>query len=166
MTDLNSVVTQQEFGALVGVSQQAVAELQARGVLAKEMTGIQALHAYCSHLRETAAGRLASGDLDLAAERAALAKAQRERIELQNAVTRREQAPVALIEEVLAKVGSKVGGILDAVVPRLRRRNRSLTAEDLQFLEAEISRARRMAAGIRLATLDDDAETTAALDVA
>jgi phage terminase Nu1 subunit (DNA packaging protein) len=54
--------------------------------------------AYIRRLREQAAGRAAVGDLDLAGERAALAKAQRERIEMQNAVTRGELAPVVLQE--------------------------------------------------------------------
>lgn len=112
--------------------------------------------AYIRELREQAAGRAAAGDLDLATERAGLARAQREKIEMQNAVVRRELAPVILIEEVLAKAGSKVAGILDAIPGMLKRRCTALTSTDIDLVSAEISRARNIAAAISLADLNDE----------
>lgn len=112
--------------------------------------------AYIRELREQAAGRAAAGDLDLATERAGLAKAQREKIEMQNAVTRRELAPVVLIEEVLAKAGSKVAGILDAIPGMLKRRCANLTADDIDMVAAEIARARNIAAAVSLDDLRDE----------
>lgn len=146
----------------MGISQQAVADLQARGVLGKEMTAQQCLHAYCSHLREVAAGRLAAGDLDLAEERAKLAKAQREKIEMQNAITRGELAPVQVLEQVLARAASKVAGVLDAVPGSLRRRSKALTSKDLEHVAGEIAKARNTVASMRIAGVmgdedDDDA---------
>lgn len=152
-------MTQANFGSLVGISQQAVGNLVGRGVLDAAMTGQQMLHAYCSHLRETAAGRAAGGELDLATERAGLAKAQRERIEMQNGVTRGELAPVALIEEVLSKAGARIGGIFDAIPGAVRRRVPSLSSDEIGNIEKEIARARNIVAAISLADLrDQDAE--------
>lgn len=159
MTDLGSKLTQQQFGALVGISQPAVAGLFKDGVLSKGMTGGQALQAYCSHLREIAAGRLAAGDLDLAEERAKLAKAQREKIELQNAVTRRELAPVGVLEQVLSNAAAKIAGVLDAIPGGLRRRNKKLTAKDIEHVAGEIAKAQNAVADLRLADVmgvDDD----------
>ena len=112
--------------------------------------------AYIRELREQAAGRAAAGDLDLATERAGLAKAQRERIEMQNAVTRRELAPVVLIEEVLTKAASKTAGILDAIPGMIRRRVPILTADDIGLIAGEVAKARNMVAAMSLADLKDD----------
>lgn len=156
-------MTQAEFGSLVGVSQQAVGDMVGRGVLSTGENGAAWLHSYCSHLREVAAGRLASGDLDLATERAALARAQRERIEMQNAQTRGELAPVILIEEVLTKAASKTAGILDAIPGMVRRRVPRLTAEDIDMISGEVARARNMVAAMSLADLDDEGTEAAAV---
>lgn len=111
---------------------------------------------YIRRLREQAAGRAAVGDLDLAGERAALAKAQRERIEMQNAVTRRELAPVYLIEEVLAKAGSRAARILDAIPGAVRRRAPELPAAVVEHVQREIIKARNIAAAITLEDLRED----------
>lgn len=158
MSDLNQTMTQASFGALVGISQQAVGNLVGRGVIDMAMTGQQLLHVYCSHLRETAAGRQAGGDLDLVAERAMLARVQRERIDMQNAVTRNELAPVVLIEEVLSKAGARIGGIFDAIPGAVRRRVPSLSSEEIGNIEKEIARARNIVAAISLADLREPEE--------
>lgn len=164
-------MTQADFGTLVGVSRQAIGDLIARGILSSEMSGGEMLHAYCSHLREIAAGRLAAGDLDLATERAGLAKAQKERVEMLNAEKRRELLPAILIEEVLAKAGSRVAGILDAIPGMVKRRVPGLTADVVDMIRAEIAKARNIAAAVSLDDLreepvlgdeDDDAEGGAA----
>lgn len=149
--------SQAELGRLLGISQPSVSALFARGVLSAEMTVHQCLLACFNHYREMAAGR-SGGDLNLAEERAALAKAQRERIELQNAVTRGELAPVSAIEEVLAKAGAKVAGILDAIPGMLRRRSELLTAADLELVAQEVAKARNIAAAVTLADLVDEPE--------
>lgn len=152
-------MTQASFGALVGVSQQAVGSLVMRGVLDTSVTGHQMLQAYCSHLREQAAGRATNGDLDLATERAGLAKAQRERLEMQNAISRKELAPVGLIEEVLSKVGARCAGLLDAIPGAIKRRVPSLTSEEINNIRKEIARVRNLAAAISLtdASTEEDA---------
>mgnify|MGYP000356438958 CR=1 FL=1 len=150
MSDLSNSMTQADFGRLVGISQQAVSKIVASGVIDPSMSGQQMLHAYCSHLRETAAGRASGGTLDLVEERAALAKAQRERIEMQNGVTRGELAPVVLIEEVLSKAGARISGIFDAIPGAVRRRVPSLSSEEIGNIEKEIAKARNIVAAISL----------------
>jgi terminase small subunit / prophage DNA-packing protein len=156
--DLTKPMTQAEFGALVGVSQQAIGNLVGRGILDKSMDGHQLLQVYCSHLREQAAGRAANGDLDLATERAGLAKAQRERIEMQNAVTRGELAPVALIEAVLSMAGGKIAGILEAIPGAAKRRVPSLTSDEVKNITGEITRVRNIVANMSLADLREPDE--------
>lgn len=109
--------------------------------------------AYIRHLREMAAGRAATGDLDLATERAGLARAQRERIEMQNAVTRAELAPAALIEEVLTKAGAKIAGQFDAIGGLLRRRFPDLSSEQINLITGEIAKVRKVVAGMSLDNL-------------
>lgn len=149
---------------MVGISQPAVSELLSRGVLTDGATAGVWLREYCANLREVAAGRLASGDLDLATERARLAKEQADKIALQNAVTRKELAPVYLIEEVLAKAGSRVAGILDAIPGQVRRRIPGLPSTELDAIAGEIARARNIAAALSLKDLRDEEAATASDD--
>lgn len=159
--NLQEVLTQSGIAEAIGISQQAVSEIERRGICDRSMPLLQWWRAYTSHLREQAAGRLASGDLDLATERAALARAQRERVEMQNAVTRKELAPSYLIEEILASAGARMGAIFDAIPGNLRRRNQNLTAADLETVASEIAKARNIAAAM---TLDDLIDTDAAVN--
>ncbi|MYM65444.1 DNA packaging Nu1 [Pseudoduganella sp. FT55W] len=154
-------MTQAQFGSLVGISQQAVGNLVGRGVLDTSVPGIQLLQAYCSHLREQAAGRAANGDLDLATERAGLAREQRIRVALQNAVTQKQLMPAVLIEEILAKAGARIAGIFDAIPGAVRRRVPGLPAEEINAIGAEIARVRNIAASMSLADIrDDDPDVT------
>lgn len=139
------------------MSQQAVSQLmQDIGIDWKVASLNEIRVAYIRRLREQAAGRAAVGDLDLAGERAALARAQRERIEMQNSVTRGELAPVVLIEEVLTKAASKTAGILDAIPGMIRRRVPVLTADDIDLIAGEVAKARNRVAAMSLADLKDD----------
>lgn len=158
MFDLSANVTQKRFGELIGVSQQAVGDLLSRGVIADGAAVGDWLIDYCRHLREQAAGRAAAGDLDLAAERAALAKAQREKIEMQNAVTRNELAPVILLEQVLAGAASKIAGILDAIPGMIRRRVPQLNADDILLIAGEVAKARNTIAGLSIKDIEEEVQ--------
>lgn len=157
--DLNKSFTQEQFGNLVGISQQSVSDMSKRGILTDGATAIVWLREYCGHLREVAAGRAAAGDLDLAGERAALARAQREKIELHLAERRGELAPVAAMEMVLANVGVRVGRILETIPAQIRRRAPGISAQVIQQISADIAKCQNMAASMTLADLereDDD----------
>lgn len=153
---LNKAMTQQAFADVVGISQPVVSDLQTRGVILSGQTGAVWLHSYCKHLREVAAGRAASGDLDLATERAGLAKEQKDRIAMMNAQTRKELAPMITMTLALSKVGQQIAAILDAL-PGVCRRRLNLSVEQIEVIQVEITKARNVAAGIRL-VIDDDGE--------
>lgn len=148
---------QADVAAHLDISDRTVRELEAKLPVSADYTLSAFRVAYLRHLREIAAGRSGNGELDLAGERAALAKVQRERIEMQNAITRRELAPVILIEQVLAKAGRKVAGILDAIPGMIKRRLTTLSADGLTLIAVEIAKARNIAAALSLADLQEDA---------
>jgi len=150
---LSEPLTQEQFGDLVGVSQQAISELLGRGILKAGQPAATWLRAYTKHLREQAAGRGADGEL--ARERARLAREQADRVAMDNAVNRRELAPIAVLELVLAKMAGDVGSVLQGLVPRLRRRV-ELPTEALRIFEDEVSKARNRAAALSLADAEDE----------
>lgn len=140
-------------------SDRSVRDLEEKfGLQGRPYTLSEIRVAYIRRLREQAAGRATEGDLDLPSERAALAKVQRERIELQNAVTRRELAPVAQLEHVLFQTAAKITGILEAVPGRLYRRLPELGAAGIALLEEEIAGARNAMAAIRFDDVNPAAE--------
>lgn len=157
ISSLQSAITQKVFGEIVGISQPAVSDLIKRGVLTDGDTAKNWLVAYCSHLREQAAGRAGSdGSLDLVSERARLAKEQADKVAFQNAITRNRLAPVELLEEVLAKAAGRINGIFDAIPGMIKRRVPSLTSDDVDMIAAEIAKGRNIVASMSLNDLSDD----------
>jgi phage terminase Nu1 subunit (DNA packaging protein) len=160
--NLDQPCTQAAFGALIGVSQPTVSELISREILKPGDTAAQWLLAYCAHMREQAAGRGADGEL--AFQRSELARVSRERAEIKLALERRQYAPVAVIEQVLATVGRSIVGVLEPLHVNLHRQCPALTPEDLKLIQAEISRACDIAVSASLSVLDaedDPAEAAA-----
>ncbi len=141
---ISGVVTQTVFGAAVGVSQQAISDLVHKGVLTEGQGADVWLLAYCARLREQAAGRLGSevGGLDLAQERAALAREQRLGIEIKNAVLRGEYAAIELLGEVLARASQAVSERFDHLPGRLRKSCPDLPADAVAEVLAVIATAR------------------------
>lgn len=156
--DLSGAITQQQFGELIGVSQQAVSDLARRGVLAEGETAAEWLLAYCDHLREVAAGRGGEDGINLVKERALLAREQRIAKAMQNAERRGELAPVAVLEQVLASTGAKIGKILATIKGEIRRRFPQLTSSDLAAVDAIVGKAMAQAAGLSLAALQAEEE--------
>lgn len=149
MIDPSQPVTQEQFAALVGITRQAVGSLLTRGILTRDDTLADWLLAYCSNLRENAAGRAANGELNLAAERARLAKEQANRVARENAIAERKVAPIAVIEFVLAQVSRQLVGILESIPVQLKR-HADLPREALELITVEINAARARAANIEL----------------
>ena len=147
--NLDSKATQQTFATLVGVTRSAIVAALSEGILAPGDTYRGWLLAYCKRLREMAAGRYSAGDLDLTEERARLARAQSERIEMENAVKRGELAPIDTLRDVLAPVVAQIAAQLDAVPGKLKREAPHLTATDLEIVAREITKARNLAAETR-----------------
>lgn len=157
VVNLAEQVTQQNFGDLVGITQQAVSDLVRRGVLVEGAPVGTWLTAYCAHLREIAAGRSGTGDLNLVQERARLAKEQADERELRNAVLRGEYAPLVALEMAAADAGRQIGQILEGIPVQLKRRCPHLTGADLELIQEAIVEARNVAAAITVEA--DDAVT-------
>lgn len=156
---------QTETAAHLDLSDRSIREWEVKlGMQGASYTLTEFRIAYIRSLRESASGREAIGDLDLAAERARLAKEQADKIAMQNEVSRRELAPVTLIEEVLAKVGRQIAGVLESIPVQLKRRS-SLSGDDLDYITAEIVKARNLAAAIKVEALEIEFADEATIDV-
>jgi len=141
---LDQPIRQADFGALVGIGQPAVSDLVSRGVLEDGAPLRVWLLAYCGRLREQAAGRLGSveGGLDLAQERAALAREQRMGIAIKNAVLRGDYAAVELLSEVLATASQAVAERFDHLPGQLRKACPDLPPSAVDQVMASIASAR------------------------
>lgn len=138
--DLDAPVTQQAFGDLVGISQQAVSELVTRGVLGAADPLGKWLEAYCRRLREQAAGRDVDGNL--AKERTALAREQRKGQAIKNRIAQGEWAPVGLLGDVLALGSAAIADRLDALPGQLRKACPELPAAARDTIGRTIASAR------------------------
>lgn len=141
---LDQPVTQAAFGELVGVAQPVVSRWQSDGLLPDPLVLGTALLAYCGRLREQAAGRQGAedGGLSLAGERAALAKAQREGIEIKNAVARGQYAPVSMLGEVLAAASQAVAERFEHLPGQLRKSCPELPPVAIDQVMATVAAAR------------------------
>lgn len=117
--DLAQPCTQEAFGQLVGVSQQAISDLVAKGVLEPGTPAGVWLTTYCKRLRDQASGRDADGVL--AKERAALSRSQRMGQDIKNAKDLGEWAPIGLLGDVLALASAAVCDRFDALPAALRK---------------------------------------------
>lgn len=157
--------TQAAFGALVGISQPAVSELMAKGVIAQGQPAGVWLLAYCGHIREMAAGRDPDGQL--AEQRTRLAREQADRVAMQNAISRRDYMPVQLLEEVLAAVSRRAATQLDSLLPELLQRFPYLAGEPARFVQERLAAARDAMSSARFDAAqlesepDDEDETPA-----
>jgi len=157
--DLDKKLTQARFAQLVGITQPAVSSLLLRGVLRSGDTCGNWLLAYCGNLRDAASGRVRSDEaLDLDAQRARLAAAQAEKIELENSVKRGDLAPALIMEQVLAATGAKIAAALDALPALLKRRLPMLTDADVEVMRRELAQVRNTAAALNLEDLETDEE--------
>lgn len=135
----------------LGITVQAVNKHARDGVLQKSNSGTFELQAsvlaYCAHIREVAAGRGGSEQLNLTAERARLAREQADTYELRNAVTRGELVEVAEAERAWSDTLRTVRSCMLAVPSRVRQRLGHLTAADVEAIDFEVRNALTEAAG-------------------
>lgn len=111
--------TQQELADLVGVTQSAISRHITAGHIPRDGTALEQLRAYRAHLEAEAARQIGDGILSLPAERAALARAQREAVEMKNEAMRDEYAPTELLRKVLAVASVAMADNIDQLPDRL-----------------------------------------------
>ena len=146
-----ATVSAAQLGHLLGLSPRRLRELAELGVLPRTPRGrypIEAVAAYASHLREVAAGRAAEvrdgngGEvLDLATERARLAKAQREAVELRMARDRGDLVDAAAVKIGFANQVTAARNRLLGVPSEAKQRMPHLAIDEIEELEQLIAGA-------------------------
>ncbi len=121
--DLNGTWIHSQLADLVGVTRQTIQIAVAEGRIPSGLTLGETLRAYCARLREQAAGRMGSevGPLDLAQERAALARAQRHLAETKLEINRGTYAAVTVMASVLASASQAVVERFDQLPGQLKK---------------------------------------------
>ena len=162
--NIDQQCTQKQFGDLIGVTQKTVSELKGREILPADGTMHEWLLAYISHMREQAAGRATAGDLDLAEERARLAREQRIGMEMKNQVTRKEMGPIIQMQYGLSDLLGMVGSKMDGVVGELKKRC-DLPVEALKIVDLTLAECRNDIANLNIdwfedASMDSDESET------
>lgn len=147
-------MTQERFGEIVGIEQQSVSRLIGRGILPRDGTAREWFRAYCGRLREEAAGRATDGELNLAHERARLAKEQADGAALKNAVARGEYAPISLLGEVLGVASSAIAQRLDGFEGLLAKMAPDIPEKAKQGLLSLVAKARNDWAKETIALVD------------
>jgi phage terminase Nu1 subunit (DNA packaging protein) len=140
LIELDKQVSQREFAAIIGVSEPAVSGLIKRGIIQPEQSLGVWLLAYCSHLREQAAGR----SIELSEERAGLAREQKLLARIRKQKELEEWAPIANITLVLSKATAQMASIFDGIPIQLKRQFADLTAEQLNVIREELAKARNL----------------------
>ena len=156
--DLDQPATLAKLGETVGITAQGAHKAEQAGICERSMPAGEWIAAYCSRLREQAAGRQGT---PLVRERARLAKEQADAKAMENAVRRKELAPVTALTVVLARACGQIGAQLDAIPGMLRMQRPGLTHDDLVAVETLITEARNRAAEARI-DLDDLDDLTGA----
>lgn len=119
------MATQNEVARHLGVTAKYVGDLIVEGVIEKRPRAQydidECRKAYITKLRESAAGRASSGELDLVAERARLAKEQADAKEMDNAIGRGDLVYIEDVakqfENMLTKVRTKLLALPTKIAP-------------------------------------------------
>ena len=170
--DLSKPLTQEEFGRLVGITQQAIEQKVAEGILRRGALGCEWLLSYCDRLREQAAGRNSD---ESRANTIANTKLAEEKVlgqQIKNAISLKQYAPVSLLTEVLSGAASAAATHLDSIVPTLMREGIELTDSQRTRVSTIVARARNelveKATDLALLDLidadDDDADSAVSSD--
>lgn len=161
------MATMNEIARHLGVTPKYIGDLVAEGVFERRGRGEYDLNecreAYIKKLREAAAGRAASGELDLVAERARLAKEQADAKEMENAIERGDlvyiESVAKQIEGQLTKVRTKLLAIPTKYAPELHA---TATAREIQLLlEQAITEALNELVGYSQAEAGEEANEEA-----
>lgn len=136
----SEAVTVAELADFLGLSTRTVKDLAARGVLPRTGRGRYDLKAsvrnYARSLRDSAA--LRGGDDATTAARRREVEARAEKVELQNAKTRRELVPAVEVERRWTAILTDVRARMLAIPSRVRARLGHLTAADEAVVAAEV----------------------------
>ena len=139
-TDMKA--TSDTFAKAVGLNPRTVRRLVADGQLPRGGTLGQWIGIYSQRLRDEAEARM--GGSDLPGERARLARAQAERIEMQNSGLRADLAPAETLDAARRQILDKLADTL-ATIPAQIEQAAPHMADELATVRAEIKRVVEMA---------------------
>ncbi|HLA35374.1 MAG TPA: hypothetical protein VJ001_10975 [Rhodocyclaceae bacterium] len=123
-------MNQNDIAVHLGLSQSAVSQLMSELGIDWRSADLSTIRlAYIARLREQAAGRLAKGDLDLTTERAGLSRAQRERVELQNAVLRGSLVDVEGVRFAVTNLAAYTRSGFELIADKLSGRLAAIATE-------------------------------------
>jgi phage terminase Nu1 subunit (DNA packaging protein) len=137
---------------LLNLTPMRIQQLAQEGVIPKTGRGVYPLvpsvQGYVKYLqaRVNGGGSVAG----LATERTRLARAQSERLEAQNAIMRRDLAPMSLIVEAIAKSAAIASDVLDGIPLAVKRRAPGADPRILKVVEEEVYKARMIAASAKV----------------
>jgi phage terminase Nu1 subunit (DNA packaging protein) len=135
-------VTAAVLADLIGVSPRSITDLAKRGIVVRADRGFdqrKSVRGYCDQLRKLATGR--GGDAAIVtatAERARLAKAQADAVELKNAAIRGTMLDAAEVEATWTGILRTVRAGMLAVPSRAAQRLPHLTAHDVAEIDHEV----------------------------
>ena len=168
---LGQPCTQQELADLVGVTQSTISRHVTAGHVPRDGTALEQLRAYLAHLEAEAARHRGDGILSLPEERAALARAQREAVEMKNEAMRGEYAPAELLRRVLAITSAamtpnidQLAGQIEQAVPDLPEAARAAVLTIITSARAEWIRSTSELADRSLSEPQDDQDADLADD--
>lgn len=139
----SDLVSESELADLLGVTDRNVRELAADGVIERRgdrpavYSRRQAVRAYCARLRDQGRRR-GTVDPEMRAAKVRLAKEQADKLELANAIARREFLPANEVADGWASILRDVRAAFLALPSRLQQRLPHLTAHDVQTVDSEI----------------------------
>lgn len=147
--DSDDQVRALELADWLGVSERAVADYAHRGIIKRSGRGVfplkESVRAVCHHFREAASAR-DGGTATLTAQRERIARGQADKLEMQNAATRREMLPAKLVADEWASILRLVRSRMLAAPSRIQQQLGHLSAHDLDIIDREIRDALEEAA--------------------
>lgn len=145
----DSEVATSELADWLGVTERAISDYARKGIIARSAPGKfmlrESVRAVTTHLREAASAR-GGGTATLTAQRERIARGQADKLEMQNAATRRELLPAKLVADEWASILRLVRSRMLATPSRIQQQLGHLSAHDLDIIDREIRDALEEAA--------------------
>jgi terminase small subunit / prophage DNA-packing protein len=130
-----------ELADWLGVSERAVADYAHRGIITRSGRAVFPLKAsicaVCHHFREAASARGASSG-GLTAQRERIAREQADKLEMQNAASRRELLPAKAVADEWASILRMVRSRMLASPSRIQQQLGHLSAHDVNVIDREL----------------------------
>ena len=137
-----NTITTAALADLLGISTRSIRQHAKDGILVragKEFALAPSVRRYCDHLRKLATGRSGEAAISTAtAERARLAKAQADHVELKNKRARGELVEASAVEAEWSSILRTVRAGMLAMPSRVQQRLPHLTPHDVGEIDAEV----------------------------